>query len=213
MPGIGAMIGALATKKEKMFGIDVSHWQGQIDWAKVAKNVPKVDFAIIKATTGIGSSDPKVSRNAAEAKKYGIKVGYYHFCSLNDQDEVNDATNEAKWFIKVVKTLPPPDLPLVLDFEHAPTVALTKLKMVNWIKTFFTTLRTNGYPNYVLYSYKPFLDQHLPPNHGLGDIPLWIAQYRPTLTLPNGWTKYWLWQYSDKGTVQGIIGNVDVNKQ
>lgn len=212
MPGIGGMIGALGANK-KMFGIDVSHWQGNIDWAKVAQNVPKVDFAIIKTSTGIGSLDPRAVWNANGAKKNGIKVGYYHFCSLNDENELLDATNEAKWFMKVLKSLPTPDLPLVLDFENNPLVSLDKGELLTWIKTFFATLVANGYKDYILYSYKPFLDKYLPFTHGLGNIPLWIAQYRPMLSLPNGWTKHWLWQYSDRGRIKGIAGDVDLNKQ
>ncbi len=73
-------------------------------------------------------------------------------------------------------------------------------------------MAANGYNNYVLYSYAPFLNDHLPANHQLGNIPLWIAQYRNTLTLPTGWSTYWAWQYTDKGTVNGISSVVDLNK-
>jgi lysozyme len=202
-------------KKKNMFGIDVSHHNGVIDWAKVATHSPKVDFAIIKASTGVGSSDPKCQFNATQAKKNGIKIGYYHYASLNSKDEVNDAKKEALWFTSVIKNYPIPDLPLVLDLEDDnPKVQLDDGEVLNWVRTFFDTLYHNGYPNYVLYSYTPFLDTHLPLNHDLGDIKLWIAQYtsKPTPRLPKGWDKYWVWQYSAKGSITGIRSDTDLNR-
>lgn len=202
-------------KPKPMFLVDCSHHNGKIDWKSVAThNTPKVDGVILKTSTGVGGLDPRVLYNATEARKYGLKVGYYHYCSLNDENELDDAQKEAKWFIQVLKTLPTPDLPVVLDIEDPQILpSLDKLEILNWIKTFFQTLEVNGYKNYVLYSYKPFLETHLPANHGLGNIPLWIAQYRQTLTLPVGWSSYWLWQFSDKGNIFGISGPVDLNKQ
>ncbi len=194
-----------------MLTIDVSHHQGKIDWKKVSQ---KVSGAYIKASTGIGGLDERALYNATEAIKNGLKVSYYHYCSLNDENELSDAKNEALWFIKVLKTLPAATLPIALDIEDPKILpSLDDGEILAWIKQFFTTLTENGYTNYVLYSYTPFLNDHLPSNHGLGNIPLWIAQYRSTLTLPKGWTKYYLWQYSDSGQVDGIIGKVDLNKQ
>ena len=195
-----------------MFGIDVSHHNGTINWEKVSKNNQKVEFVYIKCSTGVGGFDPKTKENAINAKKYGIKVGYYHFASMNDEDEVHDAQVEAEWFIKLLKFLPEADLPLALDIEEKPSVELDSNEFVNWITVFFKTLDSNGYKNYVLYSYKPYLDEHLPKNHKLGTIRLWLAQYRPKTTLPNGWNSYWLLQYTDSGKVNGINGSVDLNK-
>lgn len=202
-------------KPKPMFILDVSHHQSKIDWKKVAtQNTPKIDGVILKSSTGVGGLDTRVLYNATESQKNGLKVGYYHYCSLNDENELDDAQKEARWFIQVLKTLPIPDLPIVLDIEDPKILpSLDDNEILSWIKTFFQTLETNGYKNYVLYSYKPFLDDHLPANHGLGYIPLWIAQYRPTLTLPVGWGSHWLWQYTDKGRVNGINTVVDLNKQ
>lgn len=200
-------------KPKRMYGIDVSHHQGKIDWNKVATaNTPKVEFVYIKASTGVGSIDPKALYNATEAKKNGLKIGYYHYCSLNNEDELQDSTDEANWFIKTMKGLPQADLPAVLDIEDPQILSsLDDGEVLAWIKNFFKVLSNSGY-KYVLYSYSPFLDQHLPANHGLGDVPLWIAQYRTSLTLPKGWSKYYLWQFSAKGKINGISTDVDLNK-
>lgn len=196
------------------FGIDISHWNYNptINWDRVAQNVPKIDFVYIKSSTGVSSLDKRVHLSATEARKRNIPIGYYHYCSLNDENELKDATEEANWFIKVVSLLPSYTMPLALDFEHAPLASLDPNELLAWIKTFFSVLESRGHKDYVLYSYMPFLNAHLPKNHGLGNIRLWIAQYRNTLTLPNGWTKYWMWQYSDSGMVSGITGNVDLNR-
>lgn len=199
-----------------MKGIDVSHWNGVIDWHHVAtKNNPKIEFAFIKTSTGVGGADPKAKFNAVEAKKAGIKIGYYHYCSLNDKNEIADATAEADWFISVLKTLPSADLPYILDLEdNNPKIQLDDDEVSNWIVTFFNTLTCKGFGNYALYSYTPFLQAHLPANHSLGQIRLWLAQYnnRPYPKMPPGWSKYWIWQYSDSGSVVGIKGKVDLNK-
>lgn len=212
------MIGQILIKAYnslKMNGIDVSHWNGKIDWKIVrTQSNPVIDFTYIKCSTGASSMDEKALFNATEAKKAEIKVGYYHYASLNTDSEVEDATQEANWFIKCIKTLPISDLPLVLDLEDPKKVlTLDPFEVETWVKTFFSVLEKNGYKNYVLYSYTPYLNNNLPTNHSLGNISLWIAQYRTKLTLPKGWVKSWMWQYSDKGAVKGIIGKVDLNKQ
>lgn len=195
-------------------GIDISHHQGNVRFPALAlANDPKVDFVIIKATEGTTYIDPKLKNNAAQAKKEGLSIGYYHFASLNTQNVVADAIAEATFFIKTISTLPTPDLPLVLDIETN-KAALTKDQVLLWVKSFFQHLETLGKTDYVLYSYTPFLNSNLPADHGLGNIRLWIAAYtnKPQPVLPKGWAKEWLWQYSAKGKVVGIGGDVDMNK-
>ncbi|MEK6882523.1 MAG: glycoside hydrolase family 25 protein [Nanoarchaeota archaeon] len=199
-----------------MTGIDVSSNNGIIDWASVKSNpMFNVDFAIIKSDEGVGYNDPQRALNSQNAKHNNIKIGYYHFASLNSLDVVKDATEEANYFMKSMSILPKADLPPVLDIETNKK-GLTKNEVLSWINAFIKTIQ-KSYPMIVLYSYAPFLNENLPPNHNLGNIPLWIAQYptnyRPDLNpkLPNGWNDYWMWQYSSKGKVNGIKTNVDLN--
>lgn len=194
-------------------GIDVSENNGKINWKLVAKNPTRIEFAFIKATEGIGYVDSKLKVNATEAKAAGIKIGYYHFASLNNANFGADAKSEANEFIKNIKTLPAADLPLILDLETNKS-ALEKKSVLGWINTFFAELNSLGYTNAALYSYTPFLDSNLPNPHPLGNIRLWLAAYvnAPQPKLPKGWNNFWIWQYSSKGSVTGIKGNVDMNK-
>jgi lysozyme len=196
-----------------MFGIDLSHNNGTIDWNLVLTNNPPVDFCYMKATQGVGYTDPMVKVNSNAAKTAGIKIGYYHFASVNKIDSITDAASEADYFSSVLKTLPASDLPLVLDIETN-EANLDKNRIVNYITSFFSQMNKSGNSNLALYSYAPFLNTNLPPNHTLGFIKLWLAQYNnhPSPNIPNGWKSVWLWQYTDKGIVSGIHGNVDLNK-
>src|ERR1700741_281919 len=195
-----------------MKGIDVSHYNGTVDWSKVAANPEKIDFVYIKASEGVGYTDPTFTFNSSEAKKAGIKTGYYHFATLNTLNDVPDAKAEADYFVSVIKTAPAPDLPYALDIETN-KVGLDKAQVLEWITTFLAEMKSAGYGNTLIYSYTPFLNANLPANHGLGNIRLWIAAYvsAPAPALPQGWSSYYIWQNSSKGTVSGITGNVDTN--
>lgn len=194
-----------------MNGIDVSHHNGIIDWNKVVKDVFKPEFVYIKTTEGTGYVDPKFLVNAQGAAKTSIKIGYYHFASLNSSDITNDAIKEAEAFVLTIKKAPAPTMPLVLDIETN-KAKLSKEQVVLWVKTFFAELAKLGYTDVMLYSYTPFLNENLPINHGLGTYKLWIADYGPPLILPKGWDKAYIWQYSAKGKISGIATNVDLNK-
>jgi len=192
-----------------MIVIDVSKHQGIIDWAKAFDSGVRQVF--IKVTEGVGYIDPNAVRNSDGAFKANIQVGYYHFASLNDKEEVQDAEKEAKCFLDALKPLAPNSLPIVLDLETN-AAKLTKDEVLAWIKAFFKALEAAGHKDYMLYSYEPFLKANLPDNHGLGNIPLWIAAYTNKPNIPKGWKNYKLWQYSSEGKVAGINGNVDLNQ-
>lgn len=194
-----------------MNGIDVSHHQGVINWAKVINSAFHPEFVYVKCTQGIDYKDPLFLKNAQNAKTAGLKIGYYHFASLNNQDVLTDATTEAKWFISNIKMAPHSDMPLALDIEENKN-NLSKDKVLLWINTFLKYLTHEGFNDYVIYSYSPFFNENLPSNHNLGNIRLWIADYNPPLILPKGWNKAWLWQYTQTGKIPGITGNVDLNK-
>lgn len=218
---LGGILGRLAIKlfsidtfmkRTDLFGIDISKHNGVIDWKKVALNVPKVDFAFIKASEGQDFIDIRFVRNAEAAKKAGIKIGYYHFASLNTKDYISDAREEARDFVSTMKLAPKADLPPVLDLETNKAM-LNRDIVLSWIKFFLDEMKKLGYPDVIIYSYTPFLDENLPKNHGLGDNKLWIAGYVPArrMRIPVGWNKYWAWQFSSEGKVQGISTNTDLN--
>jgi len=193
-------------------GIDVSHYQASPDWKKVKAD--GITFAYIKVTEGVTGKDAKTNLHGIGANAVGIKVGYYHFASLNDSVNVAaDAAAEAKFFNDTLKTLPVAgNLPPVLDIETNKS-NLSPMAVQLWITTFLNTMVSLGHPVTILYSYTPFLDQYLPQNHPFGNVPLWIAQYRDVEypKMPHGWTSYTIWQYTNTGNVNGI-GPCDNNK-
>lgn len=197
-----------------MFGIDISHYQ-TVNWDELKTNQPKVDFVYVKATQGVGYTDPNFFDHVNSAARVGIPFGFYHFATLNDKNVKEDSAAEAKYFISEIKKTRKSSLPIMLDIEsESPKVQLDAYEVSDWIDTFFATLEDAGYMDYVLYSYTPFLNSHLPKNHDLGDIRLWIAAYssKAAPVLPHGWDHYLIWQYSDKGRVSGITGDVDLNR-
>lgn len=201
--------------------IDISHHNGIIDWNKVkATGVSnpngtntKVDASYIKMTEGVNGRDKKCGFNAAECYRVGLPIGYYHFCTLNREDEIADATEEANYVIKRLMDLPPFTMPFALDVEST-HIQIDDAEVEAWVKTFYSVIEKAGYKDYVLYSYSPFLREHLPQNHSLTNVRLWAARYGGKFPMAvQGWgQKFWAHQYSNVGKVAGIKTNVDLNK-
>lgn len=191
--------------------IDISSYQKVTDWNKV-KATPELEGIYIKACEGVNSPDPGFDSKAREAINRSIPIGFYHFCTLNDADVVSDARKEARYFVNLTKPYKA-SLPYVLDIEDNKKLNLPKDKVCLYIKTFFDELSLLGIKDSMLYSYTPFLNSNLPKDHGLGHLKLWIAAYTVKPILPVGWDKFYLWQYTSKGFINGITGNVDLNKK
>jgi lysozyme len=200
---------------QTIFGIDVSHNNGTIDWEKVQASTPPNSFAFIKATEGVGYVDPMCLTNAtAVSQKTKMRFGYYHFASLNNSSNVSkDATDEANWFVQTLQTMPEATLAPVLDIERNDS-KLTQAQVQEWISAFMTQMDVLGYGQVILYSYVSFLNDNLPANHPFGTLPLWIAHYTSAAspTIPKGWTNYTIWQYSGSGTVSGVSTQCDLDK-
>jgi len=178
-------------------GIDVSTYQGRIDWPEVARQ--QVRFAFIKASEGATLRDPRFGRNWREARAAGILSGAYHYFQPN-----RDGGDQARLFIATVP-LRPGDLPPVLDVE-APRfhdVAELRRELHQWLDAVEAhyQVRPILYSNYAFY-------QHYLAGH-FDDYPLWLAHYeveRPALP-PSRWI---IWQHSDEAYVPGIRGTVDL---
>ena len=181
--------------------IDVSHYQQISSWDSVA--AAGVDGVYIKCTQGSGFVDPMCATHYKNAKAVNINAGFYHFAASEA-----DAAQEANFFKAQIAKLGDYQLLPVLDIETNKS-DLTPAQMETWIRTFIDTF---GDP-IMLYSYQSFLDQWLPHGHQFGQIPLWVAQYRQVASpmLPLGWTKAALWQNTNAGTVDGIVGLVDMD--
>lgn len=191
--------------------IDVSQNNGVIDWSKV-KSSGLVSGVFIKVNEGYLCSDTKAVYNATQCHLVGLPIGYYHFATLNNPNVIEDATQEANYFLTSLNNLPQASLPLALDIETN-KINLSPAQVVLWAKTFIGVLKEAGKTNIALYSGLSFLNEEHFVAADFSGIKLWIAEYTAgALRLPAGFPDYWLWQYSDSGTVPGIIKQVDVSK-
>ena len=184
-------------------GIDVSEWQGTIDWREVAKD--GVQFAVIHAGYGreLSQKDKYFERNYAGARAAGIKVGAFWYSYA---DSVARAEQEARTCLKVLdgKHL---DLPVFFDQEYEPGILKLSTKTrTDIVLKFLETIKAAGRPC-GLYSSTNFITANLQANR-LTEYPLWIAEYGSKLHYTG---KVWAWQYTSKGRVNGIRGNVDCN--
>ena len=179
-------------------GIDVSSYQGRIDWPEVARN--RVRFAFIKASEGATLRDPRFVRNWRGARAAGVLCGAYHYFQPN-----RDGQLQADLFAKTVP-LAPGDLPPVLDVEAANfhDVAVLRREVARWLRL----IEAHYGVRPILYSNHSFYQRHLAGH--FDDYPLWLAHYeveRPTLPR----SKWIIWQHSDEAYVPGIRGVVDFN--
>lgn len=184
-------------------GIDVSVHQGKIDWKKVKAS--GIDFAIIRAGYGreISQKDKRFEENYAGAKAAGIKVGAYWYSYA---DSVSRVEQEARTFLKVIKGKKF-DLPVFFDQEYEKNIlALSNNARTNIVLAFIKIVQAAGY-DCGLYSSTDFIKNKLVTSK-VSHLKIWLAEYGPKLHY-NG--KVWAWQYSSKGRVGGIKGNVDMN--
>jgi lysozyme len=183
-------------------GLDVSMYQGRIDWdnlGKINKSIP-VDFVIMRATMGGLGQDREFRRNWKAVKKKGLVRGAYHYYNP-DVNSILQAEN----FILTVD-LEPGDLPPVLDIEKVSNVqnmADLRRGVQNWLDRVHKHYGVRP----ILYSGASFYHSYL--RDEFDEYPLWVANYR-RVNSPTG--RDWImWQFTEKGTIPGIRGFVDMN--
>ena len=184
-------------------GIDVSEHQGVIDWAKVAKD--GVQFAVIRAGYGreLSQKDKYFERNYAGAKAVGIQVGAYWYSYANS---VERGEQEARTCLKVLEGKRF-ELPIFFDQEYEKSIlALSNKTRTDIVLKFLETVKGAG-RKVGLYSSTNFITTKLQADR-LTAYPLWLAEYGSELHYTG---KVWAWQYTSKGRVAGIRGNVDCN--
>ncbi|MFL6200591.1 MAG: glycoside hydrolase family 25 protein [Thermoanaerobaculia bacterium] len=182
-------------------GIDVSHFQGVVNWPQVAQ--AGMAFAFAKATDGITYTDPDLAANWAGIQAAGLLRGAYHFFEPND-----DATAQAQHFLTTVK-LVPGDLPPVLDVEI--TGGVSNEQIWSGVATWLQIVEQDTGRQPILYTASGFWNAHQP-DLTLTSYPLWLADYATQPTLPTGWTSWLFWQHSQSGTVAGVTGSVDLDQ-
>lgn len=192
-----------------LFGIDVSTWNGTIDWNKVAKS--GVSYAIIRCgfrgtTVGGLVEDNKFESNVKNATDAGIKVGIYFFTQAISEAE---AVEEASMCLSLVEGKKI-TYPIFIDVESATNGranSLSKDARTAIVKAFCKTISNGGYKAGV-YANKNWFTNYLNTSELTG-YSIWLAQYAasPTYTA----TRYDLWQYTNKGSISGISGDVDLD--
>lgn len=185
-------------------GIDVSYYQGTIDWAAVKAD--GVEFAFSRISDGLNSPDSKFAANWAGSKAAGVLRGAYQYFRPSQ-----DALAQADLFLEKLGPLGADDLPPVIDVEAdgglSPSQIAAKVRI--WIDR--VEAATGRRP--IIYTGFYFWRDSV----GGADFlpsPLWHAQYT-TAACPNiaaPWTDWAIWQFTDSGRVAGITGNVDVNR-
>lgn len=186
------------------FGIDVSKWQGNIDWAQASS---AVSFAIIRCgfrgSSGNIAVDPKFGQNIQGAKANGVRVGvYFYSIAMNEAQ----AVEEASLAVQQVSQYGGVSLPIYIDMEDSRQLALSQAERDAIVMAFCRTVQNSGYSAGV-YANKNWLTNYLTPS-SYGGISIWVAQYNTQCTYKG---RYDIWQYSSKGSIPGIGGNVDLN--
>lgn len=185
-------------------GIDVSKWQGDINWKKVSMS--GIDFVMIRSSYGNMHVDEKLNANVAGCEKYGIPYGFYHYSYA---DSVSDARKEARFFLKTIKKYSP-EYPIVLDIENDHFKKMSRKQVTNIITAFMTELENAGYYASV-YSYANFFRDCVDMSK-IKQYDIWIASWGDEDKLNSVYDgQYGMWQYSATGTVNGIKGNVDLD--
>lgn len=187
-----------------MHGIDVSSYQGKINWQKVKAmddDGVHISFAFIKATEGILSMDPYFQRNWREAPKAGIICGAYHYFLPQ-----KSGLWQARFFLQTVK-VEKGDMPMVVDVEKL--YGTTPQKMRAQLVLFVNHIQTKTGVKPIIYTNISFYQDYL--QGYFDDYTLWIAHYyQPELKIGSK-TNWWFWQHSDKARINGISQKVDMN--
>jgi GH25 family lysozyme M1 (1,4-beta-N-acetylmuramidase) len=177
-------------------GIDVSEWQGSIDWAAAASS--GIVFAIARINDG-HHSDPYFAANWNGIQANGLIRGAYQF-----YEPTIDPGTQAGWVINAVGQLGPGDLPVTLDVEWT-TGTPNAADIQTWID--LVTQGTGKTP--MIYTAVGYWNQYF--NGEFADITLWVANYGVSCPhMPSSWSNWTFWQWGGAG-VPGISGNVDQN--
>ena len=180
----------------RIWGIDMSHHQSDVEWEKLSKFKP--NFIFFKATEGSTHVDTKYIQNYANARKEGIIVGTYHFFSYKSSGKA-----QAEHFLSVAE-FKSGDLPLVLDAEYArymPSPKIVSKELIDFIKT--VNQKTGKKP--IVYCNNRYFKQYLEAELK-NEYILWICDFQKE---PDG--DWHFWQATDQFKMDGVRGTVDFN--
>lgn len=202
----GLFFAAPATAAGQLQGLDVSRWQGQVDWGAVQRSGRT--FAFAKATEGATLIDGTFAANRAAMGQAGLVLrGFYHFA----RPDRNTAAAEAAHFLRTVGPLGPGEV-AVLDLEVAPELPGIGDWAAEWLAR--VQQATGRVP--LLYSYQSYLYEI--PTSRLSQYPLWVAAWGDDNgAVPSAqpktdrWSRWMFWQYTSKARVPGVSTEVDAD--
>jgi lysozyme len=186
-------------------GVDVSRWQGQIDWATLRRQ--GANFAYIKATDGGDHTDPMFMANWRGAKEAGMRRGAYHFFYW-----CRTAGEQADWFIRNVpreRDALPPVIDVEWNSDSACKIKMSRARVLEKMKVFLDKVERHYGKRPIIYTAPDFYRDNL--EGELLNYPFWLRSVaaHPTKTYPG--RKWLFWQYSGSGLSQGVEGKIDLN--
>ncbi len=190
-------------EKYPVYGVDVSHYQGEISWSDI--EAQNVSFAFIKATEGSGYIDEYSSQNLAQASETDIKISAYHFFSFDSPGET-----QAENYMSVVEP-EAIDMPPVVDIEYYGDKQHNKptaKECEKILRPLLEILEEHYGVKPIIYTTLPVYNRYIREN--FSDYPLWI---RNVFCEPQ-FIDWKFWQYSDKGELYGFVGEekyIDLN--
>ncbi|MFH1465047.1 MAG: GH25 family lysozyme [Pseudomonadota bacterium] len=186
---------------EVIGGIDVSYWQGTIDWNKAAND--GLDFAIVRIGDGF-YEDPKFEENWQGARNNGLVRGSYQYFRASQ-----DPVAQAEIVARKLGSMTEEDIPAVLDIETTDGVSTSHVAdaMHDWLDT--VERETGRVP--IIYT-SPGLWPSMVGSEDFSEYPLWVAHWGTSCpTLPTHWDHWVFWQTSSDGAIDGISGRVDTD--
>lgn len=197
--------GPSSPKKLAVHGVDVSRWQGEINWPKLRSQ--GANFAYIKATDGGDHLDPMFRKNWRAAHEAGLKRGAYHFFYW-----CRTAGEQADWFIRNVPKIDgalPPVLDVEYNGESRCKRRLPRARIVEKMKVFLEKLEAHYGQRPIIYTAPDFYRDNL--EGEFLDYPFWLRSVaaHPKKVYPG--RKWVFWQYSGSGLSHGVEGKIDLN--
>lgn len=197
--------GKASPKKYAVHGVDVSRWQGDIDWPTLRSQ--GANFAYIKATDGGDHLDPMFKKNWREAHKAGLKRGAYHFfywCRV--------ASEQADWFIRNVPKVPgalPPVIDVEWNGQSSCKTRPSRAKVQEKMQVFMDRLEAHYGQRPIIYTSPDFYADNL--RGHFKNYPFWLRAVAepPSKVYPG--RAFVFWQYSGSGLSQGVKGKIDLN--
>lgn len=181
-------------------GIDVSEWQGYINWEGVKS--AGIDIAYIRASEGNNYVDPYAYDNYNGAKRNNIKVGFYHYLTATNVDE---AIDEAEFFVSTIKGLSV-DCKLAMDFEYFDGLPNDEINEIS--RVFLSEVERLSNKEVVIYS-DAYNAAYTFSTELAQEYPIWVADYGTEEPGNGNWSTWEGFQYTDEGRISGISGNVD----